>query len=187
MLDLKQINQTWTLFLDRDGVINEEKMDGYILNKHEFNFYPGAIEAIALFANYFGHILIVTNQRGIGRGLMQEKDLDEIHAWMLSAIESGGGKIDSIYFAPDLEDDAYNRKPNPGMAFQAKEDFPLIKFQQSIMVGNTLSDMRFGRNAGMKTVFIASTHRHIAFPHPDIDARFNSLQEFANSISLIKT
>jgi histidinol phosphatase-like enzyme len=68
------------------------------------------------------------------------------------------------------------------MAFRAKREFPEIDFTKSIMVGNKMSDMLFGRNAGMYTVFLATTHPETLFPHPDMDARFDSLSEFANSL-----
>jgi histidinol phosphatase-like enzyme len=74
------------------------------------------------------------------------------------------------------------RKPNPGMAFQAKRDFPEIDFSKTIMVGNKLSDMLFGRAAGMFTVFVATTNPETSFPHPDIDLRFESLLHFANAL-----
>lgn len=187
MPDLKQINTTWTLFLDRDGVINEEKPDGYILHPQEFHFYPGVVEAIARLRKYFQRIIIVTNQRGIGRGLMQQDDLHSIHNIMLAGIEQTGGKIDHIYFAPELEDDAINRKPNPGMALQAKQDFPDIDFQKSVMVGNTLSDMQFGRNVGMCTVFLTTTQPQMKFPHPAIDLHFESLPAFVLALALMKS
>ena len=68
------------------------------------------------------------------------------------------------------------------MAFVAKQDFPEIDFENSLIVGNKPSDMLFGRNAGMYTVYIASTHPETPFPHPDIDLRFNSLPDFAKAL-----
>lgn len=183
MLSLADINKTWTLFLDRDGVINEEKKDNYILHKDEFIFLPGVLKAIALLKKYFGRIIIVTNQRGIGRKIMTEEVLHSIHDFMLEEIVNAGGRIDKIYFAPDLDNLSQNRKPNPGMALQAMKDFPEIDIQKSIIAGNKLSDMHFGRNAGMHTVFIATTHPETLFPHADIDARFESLYDFAEATS----
>ena len=68
------------------------------------------------------------------------------------------------------------------MAYQAKAIFPHIKFENSIMVGNRLSDMHFGRNAGMNTIFLATTHPETPFPENSIDYRFDNLLAFANSI-----
>ena len=135
-----------------------------------------------IFPQKFKTIIIITNQRGIGKGLMTEDDLTGIHEHMLSEIQSNGGRIDKIYYCISTEKTDFNRKPNPGMALLAKRDFPGIDFSKSIMVGNKLTDMLFGRNAGIFTVFTATTNPDIAFPHPDIDLRFNNLLEFAKAL-----
>lgn len=181
-LNLKAINKDWSLFLDRDGVINEDKPGSYIFNPTEFEFMEGAPALFKKLTDTFGHILVVTNQRGVGKGLMTLADLENIHAKMITGIEGAGGKVDAIYYAPSLDNKDSLRKPNPGMAFKAKKDFPGIDLQRSIMVGNKMSDMGFGRNAGMYTVYIASTNPEAPFPHPDVDLRYNSLLEFANSL-----
>jgi len=142
-----------TLFVDRDGVINRRITDGYITSPSDFEFLPGVIDALKIFQNKFQRIFIVTNQQGIGRGLMSVGDLDEIHNFMLEEFKKEGIKIDKIYYCPALEtDDDPCRKPNIGMALEAKEDFPEIDLTKSVMVGDTSSDMKFGRDAGMHTV-----------------------------------
>ncbi len=181
-LDLKAIDKTWTLFLDRDGVINKDKMGSYIFNAGEFVFMEGAPELFKTLASTFGHIIVITNQRGVGRQLMSEKDLAGIHTKMTDAISAAGGKIDGIYYATSIHNDDPMRKPNSGMAFRAKADFPSIDFSKSIMVGNKPSDMLFGKNAGMYTIFVASTNPETPFPHPDIDMRVNGLQDFAKAL-----
>jgi D-glycero-D-manno-heptose 1,7-bisphosphate phosphatase len=182
MLDLGAITGDWTLFLDRDGVINHEKKDSYILHYGEFVFYEGVKEAFPTLTARFGRTLIVTNQRGIGKGLMTQKDLLDIHRQMLEIIVASGGRIDKIYFCDSLRDDHPDRKPNPGMALLAKKDFPAIDLSRSVMVGNTLSDMQFGRNAGMHTVYIHTTHPEQPLPHALIDLSFNSLYDFAKAL-----
>jgi histidinol phosphatase-like enzyme len=82
--DLTYIDRNWTLFLDRDGVINEEKQNSYIFHYGEFRFYDQAKEALRIFASVFGRIVIVTNQRGVGRGLMTAEQLEIIHDRMVS-------------------------------------------------------------------------------------------------------
>lgn len=145
----------WTLFLDRDGVINVRKMGGYILHPGEFVFLPEAAEAIAFFSRIFAHVVVVTNQQGIGKGLMTERNLYDIHAYMCETVEKEGGKISACYFAPELKNaQATMRKPSPGMALKAKEDHPEIDFSRSVMVGDTDSDIKFGKDLGMKTVRI---------------------------------
>jgi len=181
-LDLKQIDREWTLFLDRDGVINHEKKDDYIRNWQEFKFYEGAKDAMKVFAKKFGIIIVVSNQRGIGKCLMTEDDLLDIHQNMQREIEDAGGRIDGIYYCTAVDSKAIYRKPNPGMAFSAKRDFPEIDLDRSIIAGNKPSDMLFGKNAGMYSVYIASTHPETPFPHPNIELRFNSLYDFAKAL-----
>ncbi|HKZ66876.1 MAG TPA: HAD-IIIA family hydrolase [Chitinophagaceae bacterium] len=181
-LDLQKIDKNWTLFLDRDGVLNEDKVGSYIFNPGEYIFYDGVPEAFKLFKEKFGRIIIATNQRGVGRELMSVADLDEIHQKMLMVIENSGGKIDAVFYASSINNDDPVRKPNPGMAIKAKNQFPEIDFSRSVMIGNNISDMQFGRNAGMYTVFLTTTTPDIALPHPDIDLAFNSLTDFAKAL-----
>lgn len=176
-------DKEWTLFLDRDGVINKEILGSYVTTPDEFEFCPGAIEAIAGLSGIFGKIVVVTNQRGVGRGLMSLETLREIHRQMREQIETAGGRIDKVYAATALSDDDRNRKPNVGMALQAKEDFPQINFHKSIMVGNSLSDMEFGKKLAMYTVFLTSKHAPFSLPHDLIDLQFESLQEWAQSLA----
>ncbi|SFD49728.1 D-glycero-D-manno-heptose 1,7-bisphosphate phosphatase [Chitinophaga sp. CF118] len=176
------IDNSWTLFLDRDGVINDEIKGGYVLSWDMFRFADGVLEALPLLADKFSRIVMVTNQRCIGRGLLTEEGLKAIHQKMLQEISAKGGRIDKIYFCPDIDSNSPCRKPNIGMGLQAKADFPDIDFSRSILVGNTLSDMNFGKNLGMTTAFIPSTHPHQPFPHPLMDARCNSLLDFSRII-----
>lgn len=179
MIELKQITPEWTLFLDRDGVINDEKLGEYILHWENFIFSKGVLDVFKKLSAVFGRIIIVTNQKGVGKGLMTQEVLDTIHLEMQREVEIVGGRIDKIYACIDLDDASIMRKPNHGMALQAKKDFPGIDFSKSIMIGNKPGDMRFGRAAGMFTVFVATTNPEVPFPHPDIDLRFDSLSHFA--------
>ena len=180
--DPQNIDRYWTLFLDRDGVINEDKPGSYIFNADEFQFMEGAPALFKKLTECFGHLFVVTNQRGVGKQLMTVADLAAIHQKMLEGIEAAGGRIDAIYYAPSLDNKDPLRKPNPGMAYRAKKDFPMIDLARAVMVGNKMSDMSFGKNAGMYTVYIASTNPEAPFPHPDVDLRFHSLLEFANHL-----
>lgn len=179
---LNKIDQSWTLFLDRDGVINYEKKDDYIYNWNEFKFYEDAKEAIKLFSKKFGRIIVVSNQRGVGRKLMTEEALRNIHENMTKEIIAAGGRVDRIYYCTAIDNLDNCRKPNPGMAFKAQLDFPEIDFSKSIMVGNKYSDMLFGRNAQMHTVYLTTTHPNQPFPHSEIDLCYDSLLLFANDL-----
>jgi D-glycero-D-manno-heptose 1,7-bisphosphate phosphatase len=182
MLDLKSTDKTWTLFLDRDGVINYEKEDDYIRNWSEFRFYEGALEAMSIFSDRFDRIFVVTNQKGVAKGWMTNEDLKDIHLNMMGRIEAFGGHIDKIYCSTDLDDSSPNRKPNTGLGLQAKKDFPEIEFARSIMIGNTEKDMQFGKSLGMFTIFIPSTKPQPLLPHPLIDAVFENLLSVAKAL-----
>ena len=179
MIDLNKIDNTWTLFLDRDGVINHEKHLDYIHTWDEFTFYEGVKEAIAIFAKIFHRIIVVTNQKGVGKGVTKLEDLNLIHKNMIAAIEEKGGRIDAVYFCPDLDSDSPNRKPNPGMGLQAIQDFPEIDLGKTIMVGNTISDMQFGRNLGVQNIFLPTTRPEVDLNDERIDAVYGSLLSFA--------
>jgi histidinol phosphatase-like enzyme len=101
---------------------------------------------------------------------------------MQKEVETTGSKIDKIYYCTEKDSTCFNRKPNPGMAIQAINDFPDINFSKSIMVGNKPGDMRFGRAAGMFTVFITTTNPDQVFPHPDIDLLYPDLLSFTYAL-----
>ena len=175
-----QIDATWTLFLDRDGVINERIFGGYITKVDEFKFLPGVESAIAGLTKKFNRLIVVTNQQGIGKGLMTERNVLEIHSYMCDRVHLEGGKIDKCYFAPNLkgaEDDL--RKPNPEMANMAKMEFSEIEFKRSIMIGDTDSDILFGKNIGMLTVRI-KTEEPIGL---EADLTVDSLNQFLKRIN----
>lgn len=183
MIDLKKINNTWTLFLDRDGVINHEKLDDYIHTWEEFRFTEGAKEAVAVFAKTFKYLIVITNQRGIGRGVTRIEDVEQIHKNMALEIEQAGGRIDAVYFCPDVDNTSPDRKPNPGMGLQAVKDFPGIDLTRAIMIGNTGSDMQFGRNLGVKTIFLPTTRPADSLDKENVDMVCNSLIDFADQLS----
>lgn len=181
MFNLKNINSSWTLFIDRDGVINDEKYLDYIHTWDEFKFYEGVKEAFEIFNKKFGIIILVTNQRGVAKGLTKLEDLHHIHKNMLNEIENAGGRIDKIYFCTEME--SPNRKPNPGMGLQAIKDFPEIDLAKSIMIGNTLSDMKFGRNLGVAiNIFLPTTRKDVDVNDLSIDMVFNDLLSVAKAL-----
>ncbi|KAA9036644.1 HAD-IIIA family hydrolase [Ginsengibacter hankyongi] len=182
-INLKNIDKTWTLFLDRDGVINDEKHEDYIHKWEEFKFYHGVKEALKIFTEKFGKIFIVTNQRGVAKGLTKLEDLELIHKNMIEEFEYAGGRIDKIYYSIDFESDSPNRKPNPGMGLQAQKDFPEIDFSKSVMIGNTLSDMKFGRNLNIAiNIFLPTTRKEVDVNDADIDLVFDDLISVAKAL-----
>jgi D-glycero-D-manno-heptose 1,7-bisphosphate phosphatase len=181
-IPLEKINKEWTLFLDRDGVINEEKYMDYIHTVDEFKFMPGVLKAFEIFSKKFNRIIIVTNQRGVGTGVTKEKDLLLIHEIMQAEIKKNNGRTDAVYYCSSTDNDHSHRKPNAGMGLAAVQDFPDIDFTKAIMVGNTISDMQFGRNLGVHTVFLPTTRPEVLHDDPDIDAVYPSLLDFALAI-----
>ena len=173
-----KFDKSWSLFLDRDGVINEKRENNYIKNWSEFSFTYKARESLAILSTFFNKIFIVTNQRGVGKGLMTEKDLILIHKKMLKSIKAKSGRIDNIYYCIDILDSSEFRKPNIGMAQRAKMDFPSIDFKKSIMVGDSETDMIFGKNVGMKC-FMINSNRILNKTH-GFDLKFESLFECSN-------
>ena len=131
---IREIDKSWTLFLDRDGVINKKIDNDYVKNWSEFSFINGSLEVISKLSNIFGRIILVTNQRGIGKGLMTKENLNVIHTKMVEIVNNNFGKIDAIYYCADILNDSENRKPNIGMAIEAKLDFPDIDFKKSVIV-----------------------------------------------------
>jgi D-glycero-D-manno-heptose 1,7-bisphosphate phosphatase len=183
MFDLRIIDKSWTLFLDRDGVINKEKADDYVYDYDEFIFYDGVTDALKTATEKFGRLVVTTNQRGVGRRLMTEAALGEIHRRMVADVAAAGGLISKVYYCTAIDNADPCRKPNPGMALEAQKDFPEIDFTRSVMIGNNISDMEFGRNAGMHTIFLTTTHPDKAAKHPDaIDLVFDSLSSFAKAL-----
>lgn len=151
------IDTTWTLFLDRDGVINKNIDGSYVLDWEQFDFLPGVLETIPKLTKLFTHIIVVTNQQCIAKGLITTTELDEIHQNMMNMIELNGGRIEAVYYAPDLASpENYLRKPKNGMAHLAKKDFPEINFHKCIMIGDKPSDMEFGKSVGMITICISN-------------------------------
>ena len=148
-----------TLFLDRDGVINK-KLDGrYVRSFKEFLFMPGSLSAISKLSDVFQFIIIITNQQGIGKGLMSEEDLNLLHKKMIFNIQDAGGRIDKIYYCPHLESAGCKcRKPKAGMLEEAFCDFPSIDISNSYMVGDSDSDIQAGMRKNLNTVKVDSQY-----------------------------
>ncbi len=175
-MNFSEIDKNWTLFLDRDGVINEKYENDYVKNWNEFNFIPGSLNAICILSKIFERIIIVTNQRGVGKGLMKEQDLITIHEKMEEKIRLNSGRINKIYYCTALSDNDEYRKPNIGMAKLAKFDFPEIDFEKSIIVGDSNSDMVFGDKLNMKKILISKDAQNF-----DFHMKFNSLDDFSRN------
>lgn len=181
-MTLKNLNidKSWTLFLDRDGVINKKLENDYVKHWTEFEFLGGTLDALKVFDQMFGKIVVVTNQQGIGKRVYTTEDLELIHKNMIYELTYAGGRIDKVYFSPHLDSANHpTRKPGTGMGLQAKQDFPEIDFVKSIIVGDSMSDMEFGRALGMKTIFICDENKKDG----RIDFVFKSLLQLAEALN----
>ena len=139
------------LFLDRDGILNKHLPGDYVRNWNMWEWLPGVLDAMTALAQRYQRIFIVTNQQGVGKGLMTEADLEDVHRHMLADIEAAGGRIDKVYVCTELESaHSINRKPEIGMALQAKIDFPEVDFHRSVMIGDSASDELFAQRSGMR-------------------------------------
>ena len=178
-----KFDKTWTLFLDRDGVINRRLVGTYVTTPDDFEFMEGSLEAIKILSNIFGRVVVVTNQAGIGKGIMTEGQLSLVHDKMFEQIRASGGRIDKAYHAPDVSHKANDwRKPNSGMARKAQFDFPEIDFERSVMVGDSDSDVAFGNRLGMTTVFIEGKNEGEDPSVNEPNFRFESLIVFAKKV-----
>ena len=163
------------IFLDRDGVINRKlPEDNYVRNSGEFELLPGVPSALKIFKGLGYVIVIVTNQRGIARGLMTEDDLSAVHDFMRSLFRNDGLELDGVYHCPHDKTDYCNcRKPAPGMILAAERDLG-IDLAESFMVGDSLSDVEAARTAGVRPVKISSVREP-----SDSAPVFSSLLDFA--------
>lgn len=143
------------IFLDRDGVINKQMPPHeHVLRWEEFKFLPGVLNALRELTRGGYQIYIITNQRGIARGLMPENDLREIHKRMTKEIEGCGGKITDIYYCSHEKDEnCFCRKPKPGMFFQAAREHR-INLTKSIFIGDSESDKEAGEIVGCKIMIL---------------------------------
>lgn len=144
------------VFLDRDGVINRKKPEGdYVKCREEFEFLPGAKEALKLLKDTGYRIIVITNQRGIARGVMTESALHEIHRYMLEELAQADAQVDAIYYCAHDDAQCNCRKPRTGLFWDAKKKFPEIDFAKSLVVGDSLKDMEAGTELSCQNILIA--------------------------------
>lgn len=174
-----------TLFLDRDGVINQRMPGDYVKSPEEFLPTEGLSEAMRLLADRFDLIFVVTNQQGIGKGLMGEMELANVHQKMLQIATAEGGRIDKIYHCPHRSDAGCAcRKPATGMAWLAFQDFPEMDLNDVWMVGDSVADMEFARRLNMRKVLIRGKLEELEqLTKTEVDFAFDSLLEFARFLS----
>jgi len=143
------------VFLDRDGVINENRED-YVKSLDELKLLPGAAEAIARLSGAGFRIVIVSNQQGIGRGLISPETLERINRKILAELAAAGAVVAGIYYCPHRkEEDCECRKPKPGLLRKASTDLG-IDLAGSVLIGDSPRDVQAGRSVGSLTILVLS-------------------------------
>jgi len=141
------------VFLDRDGVINENKAD-YVKGWEEFTFLPGVFEALRRLAENDLTIVVASNQSAVGRGLVSRAELEKINQRMVERIHREGGRIDAVLYCPHRpEENCPCRKPQPGLLLQAAERFDL-DLTRSYAIGDALCDIAAGLAAGCCPILV---------------------------------
>ncbi|MCX8052449.1 MAG: HAD family hydrolase [Armatimonadetes bacterium] len=173
------------VFLDRDGVINEDR-DDYVKNLGELRVFPYAPKAIRRLNEAGYEVIVVSNQQGVAKGLISKPDLLAIQDEITRLVELAGGKIHGFYYCTHLaKENCACRKPKPGLILQAAQE-QNIELKNSFMVGDTEKDVVAGKSAGCKTMLVLTgslTQEQVAkLPcQPDFTAR--DLAEAADYIT----
>ena len=161
---MSMCNKAKAAFIDRDGVINEER--NYVRRISDFVLLPGVIDGLLLLRNAGYRLIVVTNQAGIARGYYDQDEMERLHVHMRQVLAEHGVLLDAIYFCPhhprgsieNLTIKCDCRKPSPGLLLQAAEDFSL-NLDTSVLIGDKLSDVKAGKRAGVgRTVIVESGH-----------------------------
>jgi D-glycero-D-manno-heptose 1,7-bisphosphate phosphatase len=145
--------RAYAIFLDRDGVINENRAD-YVKSWEEFRFQVGALEALALLASTEFKLVVVSNQSAIGRGLVAREVVEGIHRRMVDQIEQAGGRVDLLLYCPHRpEENCFCRKPQPGLLLQAGEQLGL-DLTESYLIGDSSEDLGAGAAVGCTCILV---------------------------------
>ena len=150
----KDVRSNKTVFLDRDGVINKNLDNDYVKKWNEFEFLPRAKEAIKALTDANWDIIVISNQAGVGKGIMSAQVVEEINARMIKQIEDHGGKVKAVYYCPHRPDeDCECRKPKPGMLRRAADKFG-IELSSSYLIGDNITDIQAGAQMGCTTILV---------------------------------
>lgn len=154
------------VFFDRDGVVNISPGDGYVLSWGQFEFTPGIQDVLQNARAQNWQTVLITSQRGVGKGLMTAADLNHIHTEMQQVLERTGAAFDAIYAYTETVDCPHLPKPDPEMLLTASEDLG-IDLAQSWMIGDSDRDIVMGRAAGLKGCI-----RFLSDKTPEVEADF---------------
>jgi len=149
-----------SVFLDRDGVINEKPAEGgYVTSWGDFHFNPGALDALSALHRSGIRLIVITNQRGVARGTIKREMLVEIHERLVAECDIAGARIEAIYVCEHETGRCECRKPAPGLLLRAKSEYPDIDFARSLVVGDSASDLEAGWRLGCQLMLLAHGER----------------------------
>jgi D-glycero-D-manno-heptose 1,7-bisphosphate phosphatase len=149
----REMNKLRAVFLDRDGVINVNRVDN-VRTWEQFSFEDGSLEAFARLGATDFRVIVISNQSGIGRGHMAQATVDEIHRRMSQEVARVGGRIDRVYYCPHiLEDQCTCRKPSPEMLLRGRDEFSL-DLARSYFIGDWVDDIRAARIAHVTPLLV---------------------------------
>ena len=167
------------VFFDRDGIINQRLIGDYVIKPEQFKLNPEIIDIFKFIKKNNFLAILITNQQGVGKGLMTLSELDEVHSYMQNLLlEKCGYQFDDIYFCTELAlSNSFYRKPNPGMILDAINKWK-IATDTSIMIGDTDSDIIAGKSAGLRTILVNNTDSSIGSDY--------HVSELSKLLSLLK-
>lgn len=182
----KHLSENKALFLDRDGVINYDF--GYVCSQKNFKFIDGIFELTKCAISKGYHIIVITNQGGIGKGLYSENDFTTLTKWMCSVFQDNGVEISKVYYCINhpagihkYRKFDYRRKPNPGMLIEARDEFHL-NLTRCLFVGDQLTDMQAGRAAGIAYNFLYNPKVEST---NTMDAEYRSVSKLVDIINFL--
>jgi histidinol-phosphate phosphatase family protein len=180
-LPSKDVLLEYTLFLDRDGVLNLPIVDDYARKADDLILVEDIVHTMSSLAVFFKRIILVTNQQGVGREVMSEIDLENVHLKMYNALKIVNQQwFDVAFFAPYLKTENHTwRKPSNGMLLKAKEYFSDIDFSKAMMIGDSPGDMKLADTLGLLKVKIENPQ----FAFDNQDFTFATLASFVSHLS----
>lgn len=174
------------IFLDRDGVINANRSD-YVKSWAEFQFLPGALAALRRLATRGVLTVVVSNQSAIGRGIISQADVEQIHQRMQETVQKAGGMIHHIFYCPHAPAaDCACRKPRPGLLWQAQAQYQ-IALSRSVLIGDALSDIEAAQAAGVSPILVKSGRgcAQLAQLSPPQQAKLTIANNLADAVAQI--
>ena len=180
----ERVGRHWCLFLDRDGVINQRVVGDYVRSWEQFVWMPGARDAMWILRQWAPHLVVVTNQQGVGKGLMSLNDVTAIHDRIQDDLSVNDSVVEEFLICPHLESEECGcRKPRPGLVADWLRGHADSEPSLSIIVGDRTSDLELARNVAAATGGCTTVHITGGGPAEAADVCVSSLMEFAVEVT----